>query len=208
MKAALSSRVRRNAALEVLGITKEDVDRQPQISHLYKRIGGIKTVLTYLRGSADPDARKIVELADRLGSSAMNMTLETYCAAAEIPTSKLAGIITTAMIEQNSQEAISIAAHHQPEIVAAQIKMAKRMEGEGDRKMLHQHSGFLPTPKNQVIFGGVRVDNRDQSQKTMVLSNIEDSVKKLGDRFNERMLGAPAQPLLPAADDVVVEAEE
>jgi hypothetical protein len=64
-----------------------------------------------------------------------------------------------------------IAAVHHPEIVEATIQAAKGPFGMPDRKMLHDHMGFLPLPKGQTI-------NIDASSKTLVAGGkvmIEDA---------------------------------
>jgi hypothetical protein len=101
---------------------------------------------------------------------------------------------------------LSKAAH--PSIVKATIDAAKRPLGVHDRRMLHQAEGFVPVPKNSITHIHGNVDQRTQVANVAVLPPVEDSVRRLSDRFNTSM----EMPLLAAPsieeDDEGDDAEE
>ena len=81
------------------------------------------------------------------------------------------------------------------DVVQATIDSAMDLElGAGDRKVLHQAANFTPVPKNSVTFvRNQTVDNRLQGATiTQVLPPAEDTIRRLGDRFNDRIMDIKA----------------
>jgi hypothetical protein len=204
-----STAQRRSEAYEMLEVTPAQVAAEPAVSHLLRKLGSRATVLQYLRGSADEDARRFLTVYDRYTKGQQNiLPLEAFCVAAKITTKRFFEVISGAVFEQAGDESALLAAAKHPNVVAATIKNALHPLGKDDRKMLHQHQGFLPMPKNTTVnvFGNQRIDARNQTQVNVsVLPALEEGVKRLSDRFNDRITGMKS---LPAPVEIVEEDED
>jgi len=186
-------------ALVLLGVKPADLAATPRIEHLFKGLGGQEAVLEYLAGSEEPEARKICELRARLNvRQAAAVPFEAYCVAAGIPTKRMFGIVAQEVSEQAEKATALLAKAMHPEVVQATINYALMPHGDKDRKMMHLHAGFVPTPKSSMtVFGNV--DARQQTQNVAVLPPVEDNVRRLSDRFNSGMV-VPSVPLLASGD--------
>jgi hypothetical protein len=204
------------------------VAAEPQISGILKRVGNREKILDYLRGSDAPEARKILEAADLLSKRERALlTVEAFCVAAKVPTRRAYGVIAEAVFEQSSNAATLIAAAAHPRVVERTVERALekpqvvKLEGGGvkviaaqdgfsDRKMLHQHAQFLPQPKGStLIFGNQTIDNRDQRQLNVsALPPMEESVRRLSDRFNERLLTEGPKQIAAPVDVMSVDTDE
>lgn len=187
-------------ALVLLEITEEQVATAPKISHVLKAAQMLDNVWDYLEGSSKPQARAIVEARKRLSKpQAKEVPFEAYCVAAQVSPQEALAILTVEVYDQSSKASALLAASQHPAVTTATIQAALSPLGTAEKKMMHQHAGFLPVPKtsivnvhgNHAVIGG--------EQKNVVLRPVEESVRTLGDRFNQRAL--------PAAE-VILEAEE
>ena len=88
-----------------------------------------------------------------------------------------------------------------PSVVERSIETALTAEGIADRKMLFQHSGFLPTPKtSQTAYSAMRNAHGNTSEQARVVSapSPEDTTRRLAAKLNEaRGLPRTAAPALP-----------
>ena len=192
-------------ALVLLGIKAADLEASPRITHLFKGIGGQDKIFEYLSGSEEPDARKLMELRSRLNRSQREATpFEAYCVAAVIPVKKVFGLIAAEAMDQEEKAKQLLFRVKHSEVVEATIENALGPFGAADRRMLHQAAGFVPVPKNSVthIHGNQMIDNREQTTNIAVLPPVEDTVRRLGDRFNEKVMDVKA---LPAAEPAMLE---
>lgn len=194
-----SSKVLLRNALVMLGITQADLDTSPKIEHLLGRID----VFQYLEGSEEPEARQILELRKRLTDKQRSVVpFEAYCVAAVIPVKKMFGIISAECMDQEdkAKQLLFRATHKQ--VLQATIDSALDPIGVADRKMLHQAANFVPVPKNSVTFvrGNQMIDASTKTTNIAVLPPVEDTVRRLGDRFNEKVLD-----VLPAPESLQIE---
>lgn len=192
--------------LNRLGVTEEEIRKVPQISHLFAKIGGAVKVFEYLQGSADPDARRILDVMGNGGEFFhQGVPLEAFCLAAEVPTQKAFGIIASEVLMQSGKESALIAAVYHPMITQTTIDSAlvEGKEGAVDRKMLHQHAQFLPMPKTQVLH---LHGHQAQTVAPTALPALEDSVQRMSARFNSQISETKSLP--PASDGIIEEAEE
>lgn len=116
--------------------------------------GGKTTMIGYAAALVDEDERfkVLVEHFIRLSRREQEATsLDCLCASANIAPGEFLGKVTQVAFEQNMDVSNMIAAVHQPDVVAYTIRQALRPKGHQDRRMLFQHSGFLPTPKGAEI---------------------------------------------------------
>lgn len=196
-------------ALVLLEIKAEDLEYSPKIEHLFKGIGGKDKVFEYLSGSEEPDAKKLLELRKRLTRAQHRaVPFEAYCIAAVIPVKKVFGLIASEAMDQEEKAKQLLFRVKHSEVVQATIESALDLEfGAADRRMLHQAAGFVPIPKNSIthIHGNQTVDNRLQTATVTVLPPVEDTVRRLSDRFNDRVIDVP---LLAAPADEEGESSE
>ena len=187
-----------------LEVDEYSLEAMPKIEHLLDGIGGRRKVFTYLEGSEDPIAREILKLKKRLSpAEAKVVPLEAYCVAAKITSKKLFGLIASEVHSQETMaKAVLFAAKHS-EVVEASLMFALHPDGDSDRKMLHQAAGFVPVPKNSITHIHGNQINRSESQVTQiaVLPSVEDTVKRLGDRFNEKIIDVIPIAALPAPEE-------
>jgi len=180
---------------ERLGVSPEAVAVLPRIAHILKDLPhGIDQAIEFLRGSADPDARKWLAIYDEVPPSYRNLVpVEAYCLAANLTTKRVLELVTGACFEQSDASASLLAKASKPAIIRATVDSAliPGLHGTQDRKMMHLHEGFVPVPKTSVVnvHGDVRTDNRIQSISIGELSGIESQMAKIANRFNERMVG-------------------
>lgn len=194
-------------AYERLGVTQLDVDGLPQITPILNRLPGkgkskgVNKAIEFLRGSAEPHARKWLAVYDSLPPSVSNLLpFEAFCLAADLAPKRVLEVITGACFEQSSSTSALLASSSHPDIVESTIRAAKNSQyGGADRKMLHQHSGFIPVPKNQTTIissGGVQNNTQDNSKNLTVgisaVPQIEDMMAKITNRFNTERLGLAA----------------
>lgn len=189
------------AVWTVLEISPDQVNDLPQITHILKKSRVLGELIDFLRGSIDPLAKAYLRRFDSLISQHQKLApVEAICAAEGIDTIKFLGVIAEAAFTQTRMVSELMAAASQPDVIQATVEGALTPDGDRDRKMLHQHSGFLPIPKTQIVsMPGARIDNRVQNNQTLVLPTVESDVKKMSDRFNQRLLGdAPESPVIDA----------
>ena len=171
----------------LLDVDPDEVASQPKIEHLFRDIGGVIRVFEYLEGSEEPEARRILEARNRLSvRQAAVLPFEAFCVAAKVPTKKAFGVISQEVMEQGAKASALIARARHPEVVQYTVEQALTPAGTQERKMLHLAAGMLPQPKGNVtVFGGVAIDSRNQQVNVSVLPPVEDSAKRLADRFGE-----------------------
>jgi len=184
-------------AYERIGVTEEEVNAAPKITHILRELPG-KTdkAIEFLRGSEDPDARKWLSVYDSVPSSVRKMLpFESFCVAAGITTKRMLEVITGACFEQSDAVAALLSKSAKPQILQKSIKLAQKPKQWEDRKMIMQHEGYAPVPKTQIINVGhdINTDNRVQSVSIGELSGIEGKMSRIADRFNER-LGVGNEP--------------
>ena len=85
------------------------------------------------------------------------VSFDDVCAAAGVRPSDLMACVVSSAMEMSRDTGNLVAALMHPEIVRQSAKSGKRIGGDfaqialEDRRMLFQHSGFIPTPKNSTI---------------------------------------------------------
>jgi len=177
-------------ALVFLEITEEQVTHAPKVSHVLQ--AAQIEPWDYLAGSANPKARAILGARARLSDKQANgVPFEAYCVCAGVSPQEALAILTVEVFDQSSKASALLAASQHPAVTTATINAALSPLGTAEKKMLHQHAGFLPVPKtsivnvhgNHAVIGG--------EQKNVVLRPVEESVRALGDRFNQRALPGP-----------------
>jgi hypothetical protein len=91
-------------------------------------------------------------------------------------------------------------------VVEEAVGQALTPAGTREREMVLKHTGFLPTPKTSIV--NVRGNNAvvgGNQTNLAVLPPVEDTVRRMSDRFLEM---APAAPLALPAPAKVVDVEE
>lgn len=182
--------------LILFNVTEEEYVKSPKISHVLKAAGMLESVWDYLEGSSKPQARALLDIRDQFPMNRQEgVPFEVYCLAAKIRPQDILLILTAEVFDQASKVSALLAASQHPLVTEATIQAALSPLGTAEKKMLHQHAGFLPISKNTIV--NVRGDNAviGGEQKNVLLRPVEESVKMLGDRFN-------SSKALPQAIDV------
>lgn len=190
-----SKKIKASEVFERFEVDPKVLGSHPQITHiLTKSLGKIEVVIGYLRGSDSKEALELVRLWDLASVPQRKvLTFEGFCLAAKSTPRKMMGVIMQAVLEESSASTEMLAAAAQPQIIERTIKEAKKVKGQDERKILLQHSGFMPAPKNTVFnnFGSMSQDNRKQIANVSVTQLDEDSdnIASAMDKFNtKRML--------------------
>lgn len=185
-------------ALLLLNVTQESLDDTPKIHHLLSPIG-YHRIWEYLSGSEEDDAKALLAVHKQLNRSQREaVPFEFYCVAAGLSVKKVFGLIAAEAMEQEDRAKQLLFRVRHTEVLQATIDSALDVElGAADRKMLHQAANFVPVPKNSVTFirNQNNVDNRLQGATvTTVLPPVESTIRRLGDRFNDRVIEVKALP--------------
>lgn len=198
-------------AIGKLGVTQDEVLASPRIGPLLAGIGDTFQVMRLLKFSEDEEIKHMVELFDVSPKWIQQRApLEAFAMSAKVPVRKVLGAAVEMAFVHSKLEGDMLAAISHKSVVAKTIASALTDAGDKDRKLLLQHSQFLPMPKNQVIqmFGGQQIDARHQEQNnTMLLPTIEAGAKVMSDRFNATMTDRKMAELPPAATDEIIDAE-
>lgn len=116
--------------------------------------GGRKVFMEFVRIASQSDERllPLVEKWDSLSRSDKRyVNLDDLCEAVGIRPGMVLGTAAEAAFDYNTDVSKLMAAVAQPAIVQATIDSALTPEGVQDRKLLHQHSRFLPTQHGTVV---------------------------------------------------------
>jgi hypothetical protein len=176
--------------------------QSPKVEHLFKPIGGKEKALEFLAGSEALEARKILELHDRLNlAQKAAVPFEAYCCSAGISPKRAFGIVCEEASDQSAKAVDLLAKVRHPEVLEATIDNALRASGVRDREMIHKAQGFVPVPKTSVTNFFGRVDARTQTANVAVLPPVEDGVRRLSDRFNDALDAAAPVRMIEATEE-------
>lgn len=185
-------------ALVMLEVTEEQVATSPRISHVLEVAGMLDSVWDYLAGSGNAKSRAILSARSRLTKKqSEGVPFEAYCVAAGVSPQEALALLTVEVFDQSSKASALLAASQHPAVTTATIQAALSPLGTAEKKMLHQHAGFLPVPKTSIVnvHGSHAVIGGEQ--KNVVLRPVEESVRTLGDRFNSaKQITAPVETIL------------
>ena len=204
----------RNEAWERLQVTPDQVANQPIIGRTLSKIGTRKQIIEILQESEVPELRAVLEkiqelpLTRPMGPREKKshptpdaIPMEAFCLSAGVPTLKFLSLVIVEALTRNADISKLIASAAHPNVTEKTVEMA--LDGDlAAAKLLHQHAGFLPMPKNSVvqIFGGAQIDARQQTQVT--LPPVEDEARNMTDRFNQRFLANRPQLVAPVEEDI------
>jgi len=170
--------------LVLFDVTEEEFIKSAKISHVLRSAQMLESVWDYLEGSSNPKARAILEVRDRFTlRQREDIPFEVYCIAAKIRPQDILPVLVVEVYDQASKVSALLAASQHPAVTEATMAAALSPLGTAEKKMLHQHAGFLPVSKNTIV--NVRGDHAmiGGEQKNVVLRPVEESVRMLGDRF-------------------------
>lgn len=196
-------------AKEALLILNVNIDSAPKVEHLFRSIGGVSRVMEFVAGSTDETTRKLLTPWKLLTREQQKyVPFEALCLAAGLSdTWAVFGMISAEVARQSDLAAVLINKASRGPVMEATVNSALSAFGEADRKMLHTANGFLPIPKTSIT--NVRTQNIDATQQTMnvVLAPVEDSIRRLGDRFGT-MIMEEAPKAIAAVSEEVLEGDE
>lgn len=186
-------------AYTYLEIDPATVAAAPRVSHLFKHVpGGEAGIWEMLAGLDSPDARKLIEVKERLNQREFDaVPFEAIAIAAGMSTRHAFGVVSEAVVE-HSQDASKLILHAAaPDMMAKAVEHAKG-DGVGERKTLLQALNLVPRPRNTitVVNGDVVKGNK---ASVVVLPEVGDVGRRLGQRFAMEM----TLPSLPAPEQHV-----
>lgn len=99
--------------------------------------------------NGDDHARAWIEVfADLTPVERETVSFDDVCAASGVRPADLVAAVTSTAVQVGLDTGNLVAALTHPQVVAASVKHAKDAGGLEDRRMLFQHAGFIPVPKN------------------------------------------------------------
>lgn len=207
LSSSKSKPTRLDEAYERLGVSKEEVSKQPVITSVLKSslAKGTDSAIEYLRGSHESDSRKFLDVYDSIPNSVrIILPIEAFCIASGLTTRRVLELITGACFEQSANVAELISKAAKPKLVGVAVKAALKQKNFEDRKLILQHEGYAPIPKTQVVNvqGDVNTDNRIQSVSIGELASTEKTMSRINDRFNERLGIGPVTETEPILESV------
>ena len=159
--------------------------------------------LARLARMTDPMVARFLDAWDAISASEQKAkgAVQAVCERMGFIPVELLLAVADAAVRSSMCEAQLSAALSLPSIVERSIETALTPQGIADRKMLFQHSGFLPSPKiSQTAFSAMRDANvRTPKQIPPVTApRPEDTIRRVMDRFNNGF-GVPrtSPPALP-----------
>lgn len=116
------------------------------------------------------------------------VSLDDLCAFHKVDPIHFLSVVAEAAAKYGNNSSILIAALHLPEVVKKSVDMAMTDEGISDRKMLFQHSNFIPSP------GGVVVNNNNtanaaasaQGDARKTLQSFETTMREIDEVVRDR----------------------
>lgn len=137
----------------------------------------------------DADMQKVIECYRGLKRrEQQTITPESICDLAGVNPNDLAAEVFRSYLSYASDAANLIEAASRPAVVRKQVKVALTTDGWRDRKMLHEHSGFLP----QKTGGGIHVNasaNAENQNATVVSAPELKSMESDTIRFTRVLKG-------------------
>lgn len=143
---------RREALLDRLGLTPQQVDASPAISPLLRQCGiHHERLIEVLRVDTDPDAAVVIGLWDALTPASRSLLgLEGLALAAKLTPRRLWEIYCGASLMQSRESVGAMIADALPAIMRVTIKQAKTAKGFTSREHILKAARVLPTPKGSV----------------------------------------------------------
>jgi hypothetical protein len=152
--------------------------------------------MAQLARANDPRAERFMGAWDALDASERQSrgAADTICKRVGLAPIELLRVVAEATYRFSTYTAQITAAVALPAIVERSVAVALTDEGVADRRMLFQHSGFLPAPKGSQVAVTQIVQANTTPQAMTSAPRPEDTIQRLANRFNE----ARRLPPLPA----------
>ena len=158
------------------------------------------TFAQFVADEGDDEMVRVMECYRKLKKrEQLTASPEFVCELAGVSPNDFAAEIFRAYLAYSGDAANLIEAASRPDVVAKQIKVALTTDGWRDRKMLHEHSGFLP-PKTG---GGIHVNasaNAENKSATVIQAPELEGMEANTLRFtrvlkaeNTQVIEAPAE---------------
>jgi len=143
------------------GGTKVGRTFSSNLNYLAFKLGGRDVFFGYARLSDNEAVKQVVALYDehckKSNRAREHCDIEELCRQVDYSPARLLGEVTAVAYEFNKDQANLIAAINHPRVVQATVDNALTPKGVMDRKFLHLHQDFIPTPRPVVI------NNRNQT---------------------------------------------
>jgi hypothetical protein len=160
-----------------------------------------------LAKGSDPRVVQFLHAWDALGASEQSKEVaDAVCEHEGFAPVELLRVVVDAAFRFSMYVAQFKVALALPSVVERSIETAVTDDGIADRKMLFQHSGFLPTPKGSqtTIAIAQNAQANATSRSIIVAPSPEHTIRRLTHRFNE-IRGLPRSPAARTTEALYVE---
>ncbi len=183
---------RKLAALKRLGVSREQLAVQPDISSILKQTrAGIALALKALRFSQDGTVEKFLKKYDSIPArDRKSLPIEAVAIAAKVDLRILLGEIMLAVREHSVSQVKIIAVASHPQVIKSRVQFAKLPGGFRDRDALDTMLGALPSPKGPTFIGKFfagAVPESEQPEKPDVFDDEMDVVFPDVSKMQERI---------------------
>ena len=173
-------------AVERSGVKKNKLQRlrfKGTLAYAASRIGGKENFFDLVRQSARENKwlMPLVEKWDSISKSDRRYTnLDDLVTSLDLSPGRVLGAVVETAFNDNLDVSRLIASVRHPEVVEASIERALTPEGEADRRMLFQHSGFVPVQNgsNISINNSVKASQTSVVEKKFGLPSFEDDMRE------------------------------
>jgi hypothetical protein len=128
----------------------------------------------------DPKMQPIIEGWDDLSDEARRrLDLDSLCRELKMDPFHFLAVVAESAMKYRDNASIIMAAISLPQVVQKSIDVALTDEGVSDRKMLMQHSAFLPMPKGSTIvntFSANLQNNNEVNSSATTLPSFEKTM--------------------------------
>lgn len=195
---------RREQAYKKLGISPDDINRVPKISHVLKKIkGGNVEAVELLRHSKAQEALDFFKVYEDIPAYlAALLPIEAFCFAAGVDTRVICQLIFNEALDQSNQAARMLAAANLEDLVQVSIDVGKLPLGIEDRKNMLKATKFLEDgPKININNSATATASAQAAAVSATLPPAEDTIRRMSARFNKRFIGSESpQSTLPEGE--------
>jgi hypothetical protein len=161
----------------------------------------LEQIIEMMRWAKESDSRvaQFLDAWDALDPSERQAsgTTEAVRQRAGLKLPELLGIVAEVTYRIAMYRARILTAIELPSVVERSVETALTAEGIADRKMLFQHSGFLPTPKGSQTTINVAQNAQANARPVVAAPSPERTIRLLADELHERL----GKPLALAAEN-------
>lgn len=121
--------------------------------------------LAHLAVHIEPKYSVLVDAWEKLKPDGQNkLDLDNACKKLDIDPYHFLAVVSEAAMKFRDNASLILASMAMPQVIQSSIEFAQHKDGVSDRKMLMQHSGFLPMPKGATIMNNFNAQNNNSNE--------------------------------------------